>query len=348
MIGRAALAAVAAALFAPAGASASTLSVDAARVAQYDAAPGEVTHLVVSFDYMHGVYLFNDTGATAISVTGGTCHVASAQLAYCPLGSLSSVAAHAGAGGSYAQSQLSLTPVTLTGGSGTSTLVGGNSATTFVAGSGQTTITGGNGSDTVDSRNGASDQVTCGGGTDRVAADPQDSVAADCEQVDRGTAPSGGSGSGDPGPGSGPIAPGVPPIAQILPTPVAITPSNTLPIGVSCPAGLAGGCQVTLTVTIYVGVRAHRAGASRRRKVVLRSRPEFVAPGKSASVRVPLDRRAVRVFRSRGRTRRFKATVTLSMQTEAGMRTTSRTLTLRAARRHAVRKHAKKRSARRR
>jgi len=364
----------AAALIAPAGASAATLDVGPGGDAHYNGAPAEVSHLVVSFDHLHGVYLFTDTGARTMSVTSNKCHAYSAQLAYCPWGSLSSVAARVGGSGSYAESQLTVTPVTLTGGSGTSTLMGGGSATMLAAGAGQTTMTagggnttftggpgpstmtggnghnafnGGSGDETIDSRNGVAEQVGCGAGSDQVVADPDDTVAADCEQVDRGTAISPGdssTASGNGAPGS--IATGLP-IAQILSTPINITPSNALPITVSCPAGIAGGCRVTLTVTVFVGSRAHRAGASRRRKVVLRSKTVSLAPGTSTSVRVQLDRRAVRVFRSRGRTRRFKATVTLAMQTEAGTRTTSRRLTVHPARRRHVAPKRAKRPARR-
>jgi hypothetical protein len=378
MIRRALLTAAVAVLLAPAAASAATLSVGPTGAATYTGAPTETNHVVVSYDFMHGVYLFNDTGASVVTVTGNGCHAYSLQLAYCSYGSFSSVAVRLGGTGSYAESQLWLTPVTLTGGNGTSTLVGGSSPTTLVAGAGQTTMTAGNGNttftggsgpstmtggkghdtfaggaggDTINSRNGVAEQVTCGGGVDTVVADPTDTVASDCEQVDRGTSAGTGSGSGagsgnpatgGPGPG---IAAG--PIAQILSTPIAVTPTNALPVGVSCPAGIAGGCRVTLTVTVYLDASKHRTVAARRRKlVVARSKTVVVAPGKSVSIRVPLDRRSVRIFRNRGRTRRFKATVTLTMQTEAGAAITSRTLTVHAARRHATPKRLKKKPAR--
>ena len=46
------------------------------------------------------------------------------------------------------------------------------------------------GNDTVDVRDGAPDSVTCGAGTDSVKADAEDTVAPDCEQVDKsGPAP---------------------------------------------------------------------------------------------------------------------------------------------------------------
>ena len=47
-------------------------------------------------------------------------------------------------------------------------------------------IAAGVGNDVVRVRDGAVDQVTCGPGHDRVIADPQDSIARDCEVVQRG------------------------------------------------------------------------------------------------------------------------------------------------------------------
>jgi Ca2+-binding RTX toxin-like protein len=56
------------------------------------------------------------------------------------------------------------------------------------------------GNDVVYARDGEADSISCGWGTDRVVADPQDVVASDCEQVDRG-APAGGGGAGGSGAG---------------------------------------------------------------------------------------------------------------------------------------------------
>jgi RTX calcium-binding nonapeptide repeat (4 copies) len=51
------------------------------------------------------------------------------------------------------------------------------------------------GNDTIEARDGEVDSITCGAGTDTVIADPQDIVARDCENVDRGSAPNAGAGS---------------------------------------------------------------------------------------------------------------------------------------------------------
>jgi Ca2+-binding RTX toxin-like protein len=55
------------------------------------------------------------------------------------------------------------------------------------------------GNDTIDARDGEIDSIDCGFGEDTVVADPKDVVAADCETVDRGSAP----GPADPGAGPG-------------------------------------------------------------------------------------------------------------------------------------------------
>jgi hypothetical protein len=54
------------------------------------------------------------------------------------------------------------------------------------SGVGASTLDVGPGDDKVDVEDGATDTVTCGDGTDQVKADPDDSVAADCETVTRG------------------------------------------------------------------------------------------------------------------------------------------------------------------
>ena len=88
----------------------------------------------------------------------------------------------------------------LDGGAGADSLDGGFGDDTIVGGPGQDSISGDtpqgecgiyfcklpSGNDTIDARDGERDSVTCGVGADSVKADPQDTVAPDCEQVDRG------------------------------------------------------------------------------------------------------------------------------------------------------------------
>lgn len=89
---------------------------------------------------------------------------------------------------------------TIDGGAGNDTIEGGYGDDTITGGPGRDTInaeagTGscnflvcrvGGGNDTIHVRDGEQDSVTCGVGTDTVIADPIDTIAADCEHVDKG------------------------------------------------------------------------------------------------------------------------------------------------------------------
>ena len=52
-------------------------------------------------------------------------------------------------------------------------------------GRGRDRVSGGSGNDTINTRDGERDTVTCGPGRDRVRADRIDTVARDCEIVQR-------------------------------------------------------------------------------------------------------------------------------------------------------------------
>lgn len=80
---------------------------------------------------------------------------------------------------------------TIEGGFGDDVITGGPGRDTInaEAGSGACNFLvcrGGSGNDTVNARDGEQDSIVCGGGTDSVIADPVDTVAADCETIDRG------------------------------------------------------------------------------------------------------------------------------------------------------------------
>ena len=78
----------------------------------------------------------------------------------------------------------------LGGGEGPDNVGGGDGNDTLAGGAGADVLDGGLGDDRIDARDGVADQVACGPGADAVVADVPDSVAADCESVDRtGLAP---------------------------------------------------------------------------------------------------------------------------------------------------------------
>ena len=251
-------------------AGASTVSVSNS-VLTYTAAPSEANHVTVSYDW-HGYYVVQDSGVPSITVSGTGCGSSGPQLVYCAYSSASSVAIHLGNGGSYGRSLLFVTPVTIYAGSGNDTLIAGGGKDTLIGGSGTDSFQGGSGNNTIDSRNGKPETVACGGGTDTVTADPSDTVAADCESVDRGTAPAttqppsggstGGGGSGGAlSSGTSPTAPAAPIV--VSPAPATVTQSNDVPVKVSCPAG-SGGCDGV--ITLYMDVPAasgHKVAAAR-------------------------------------------------------------------------------------
>jgi Ca2+-binding RTX toxin-like protein len=82
-------------------------------------------------------------------------------------------------------------PATLHGGGGADVLVGRDRDDTLDGGPGGDDMTSGAGSDTLAARDGEADDVRCGAGADGVTADAgaTDSVADDCERVDRAPAP---------------------------------------------------------------------------------------------------------------------------------------------------------------
>lgn len=77
---------------------------------------------------------------------------------------------------------------TITGSAAANTLTGGPGNDTIDGAAGNDRLTGGPGSDTIRARDGFADVVTCGPGSDTAVVDTFDSVAADCEAVDRAEA----------------------------------------------------------------------------------------------------------------------------------------------------------------
>ena len=339
-------------------------------VVSYNGAASEANRVVFWFEATYGVYVIQDTGVTSIDVgrSGKGCHSYTAQIAYCDYTAVASVIARLGNRGGVAESKLATTPVTiyagagddtLIGGGGTDTLfaaggtdtlvagagrtrlVGGTGTTTMTGGPGQNTYEGGPGIDTINARNGVAETVTCAAGADSVTADPADATAADCEAVDRGGAPAppatGGSTEVAPG-----IDPGLPvfepPAPSVSTEPVALTATNDVPVRIGCPELVAGGCEGEITIALAEsrGRKKDRVVAARRvrRNAVSRTRRFRIAAGEELVVPVTLSRRGGRtVRRSLRRKGSVQLAVTVAMRTEAGTQRTTRTITVRAARR---------------
>jgi hypothetical protein len=214
-------------------------------------------------------------------------------------------------------------------------------------------IRSGDGSDRVSARNGTADKISCGSGTDSVVADPQDSVAADCESVDRGTtviAPSGGGASADPATGTPPSPPvggdaghsGLneqDPLVNVAPPvipaqTVSVSTSGVAAVRVACPAD-AGTCRGTVAL-VLVRATAKRsarvvAAAGAGPKGITLGSTKFTAKGGTKPV-VPirLNRRGrQRILRTRHT--RCKIVVT-TRAADGKTVTTTRSITLRPRR----------------
>ena len=369
IIGLAALAALG--LLGPGSALASSMSVSSGALT-YTGASTEANHVTFWFDATYGVYVIQDTGVTSISVSGKGCQSYTAQIAYCEFGKVTSVNARVGNAGGFAQNNLTLTPVTLTAGAGNDTLIGGGGLNTLVAaggndtltagsgntrlvgGSGTTTMTGGSGTniyaggsgaDTINARNGVAENVTCAAGADSVSADSGDTTSADCESVDRGTSSTpageaGGTGGAGLAPGLGDeLAPFTAPVAAISSAPVVLTNANAVPIQVGCPATVAGGCEGTISVALVEDGGAVSKARRVKRRPISKSKRFRIKAGRKAVVPVSLSRRGGRAVRKGLRKNRsLKLAVTIAMRSEAGTHTTTKTITVKSARRSGANK----------
>jgi hypothetical protein len=334
----------------------------------YTGTATEANHVTFSFDLFHG-YVIQDTGVAGISVPNNPnnqpgCRTYAAQTVYCDWGTVYSIVARLGDRGSFAQSKLSQTPVTLYAGAGNDTLIGGGGANTLVAGAGTDTLTagsgntrlvggsgattltggsghnvyqGGSGADTIKARNGVTEDVTCGAGADAVTADTTDTASADCEVVDRGAVqPTTG---GDPTSGTAPggtLPVAEPPLPAISTAPVTLRTDNQVPIQVTCPATATMGCSGSIALDLATATTPKgKVVAARRvkRRISVPKRFRLKA-GQKAVVRVALSRRGARKFKraSHGR-KSLKVQVTLTMRSPAGAQTATRTITVHAARR---------------
>jgi Ca2+-binding RTX toxin-like protein len=319
------LALAGAALLAPATSFGSSALVSGG-VLTYTAAAGEANHLVISYYTQYSVYVLYDTGVTSITTSGGKnapCRSYSPQVVYCYPGTFTSIVVHAGDGGSYVEGQLTLTPVTMYAGAGSDTLIGGG------------------GNDTINARNGVAGHVTCGGGTDVVTADPDDTVAADCETVDGGTSPSapeppatGGSTDVPPIPDNSLTGPPAPPPIAVSQTPVTMSPDNNVPVSLECPETSVTDCvgTVVLSITESSGSKHKVVAARRVKRIIGKSRRFTIKRGRKASVPVVLSRRGARAFRANRHRRTMKVTATVLLRAEGGTRSVTQTITVRPRR----------------
>ena len=158
---------------------ASTASTRIKRV-YYTAAPGEVNNLTISLSAPN--YTLADPGA---AITAQPACTLFAGAGVCSVVGIIGFTVSAGDGADSVTNTTSA-PSTLSGGDGNDSLAGGSGNDILRGNKGVDTHAGGAGDDLIDARGDRGDIVTCGDGNDTVLGDAADSIAADCEVVDRG------------------------------------------------------------------------------------------------------------------------------------------------------------------
>lgn len=248
-------------------------------------------------------------------------------------------------------------PNKLSGGDGADTLSGAYGGDVLDGGAGADSVDGGAGDDSIAARDGTADGVTCGDGADAVVADTADSVGADCESVDKPSAPTTPvtpppgdtpatpdpvSATPDPGPGTADPVPVTPrPHAPLTDAPavevgrrsITVSPSGALGIGLGCPADAGGACRGSIVLMAAKPIHVKGLTAARRRKIVkvTRRRKFSIAAGAKKTVQLQLARRSRASLKRR---RWMVVSAVVTQRTGDGESTTSsKTLTLRAARR---------------
>lgn len=166
----------------PTAAVASTANTRIKRVF-YTAAPGEVNNLTISLGGAD--YSLTDPGA---SITAAPACVGMGSSVTCSATAIIGITVSAG---DQADSITNTTATrsTLSGGDGNDSLAGGSGNDILRGNKGVDTHAGGAGDDLIDARGDRGDVVSCGDGNDTVMADAADSIALDCETVDRGIVP---------------------------------------------------------------------------------------------------------------------------------------------------------------
>jgi hypothetical protein len=204
---------------------------------------------------------------------------------------------------------------TIDGGAGNDRITGGFGNDTLTGGPGADTIFGDDtgsycgiyscqlpfGNDTINVRDGEADNVDCGVGTDKVVADSIDTIAPNCEQVDRSAAP-----PPVPGPGAAPVA--------------TLAVKSTAKLGSVLKKGLplSVTCQAACNITARLSLKGRKLG---------RARKALLAAG-TAKLRIKLSKAAKRRLR-RAHKPRLKLRVSV---TNAAGATTVLTKTIRIKR----------------
>lgn len=149
------------ALFAPAVAAASTVSVASSQLT-YTASPTEQNQVVITETSTH--YVVAEQPGVTISVGAGCTSIA-ANHAQCLKGSINRISISVLDGTNSADTSALALPTTFSGGSGNDTFTGGSGSDTFSAGGGVNTLNGGGGNETFNSATG-SDNMNGGAGDD--------------------------------------------------------------------------------------------------------------------------------------------------------------------------------------
>ena len=149
----------------------------------YTAAPGEVNNLTISLPGAE--YALDDPGAT---ITAAPACVGIGSSVTCPATDIIGITISAGDGAD-SITNTTATRSTLSGGDGNDSLAGGSGNDILRGNKGVDTHAGGAGDDLIDARGNRGDIVSCGDGNDTVMGDIADTIALDCETVDRGVAP---------------------------------------------------------------------------------------------------------------------------------------------------------------
>ena len=175
------------------------------------------------------------------------------------------------------------------GGDGNDTLAGGSDAVDA--------LTGGAGADTMLTRDQTADTVTCGTEVDSVTADAQDTVNADCENVDRGQAQQ------VQNPPAGAPRDTIAPAIKVSKKVVSVNRRRIGAIRVTCPASEPDGC----VVTVLLRRNGHTLGRDRI----------AVAGGHSKLAKVKLTHKAFALLTKRGS---LKAKAVVTARDDAGNR----------------------------